>query len=353
MCGFVSERLAMVNDRLTVVHEAFAADEGLEERGMRVMERATKAMRKSERRRMWFRCAAWWRMEGPVRDRYAQDQRGAWAAAAGTGAVGGGVYRRGDALSGRGADGGEFALAAGIADGRGLSCVLVLDGEEGEERFGLMVDRVGGVVLLERKMLAENPTTLDEVSRALYSGAYRMADGLLIQLDPWRLNPLRLNETGLFRHGHGRGRGAALGFGSRFDGREGRVRMRALIVDDSRFIREYVRQHLERMGIFCSEAETGGDAALMVLTRDVFDVMLLDVNMPGINGLECVRQVRERGMAPKMKVMMVTTEADNSYIMQALENGADEFLMKPFSPQSLREKLVLLGFETVSYGERV
>lgn len=127
--------------------------------------------------------------------------------------------------------------------------------------------------------------------------------------------------------------------------------MRALIVDDSRFIREYVRQHLERMGICCSEAENGGDA-LTVLARDVFDVMLLDVNMPGINGLECVRQVRERGMAPKMKVMMVTTEADNSYITQALENGADEFLMKPFSPQSLREKLVLLGFETVSYGER-
>jgi len=46
-----------------------------------------------------------------------------------------------------------------------------------------------------------------------------------------------------------------------------------------------------------------------------------------------------------MKVMVVTTEADNSFIRQALEYGADEFLMKPFSPQSLREKLLLLGFE--------
>jgi two-component system chemotaxis response regulator CheY len=45
-----------------------------------------------------------------------------------------------------------------------------------------------------------------------------------------------------------------------------------------------------------------------------------------------------------MKIMMVTTEADHSFIRQALENGADEFLMKPFSPQSLREKLALLGF---------
>lgn len=104
----------------------------------------------------------------------------------------------------------------GLPMAEGLSCVLVLDGEDGEERFGLMVDRVGGVMLLERKMLAENPTTLDEVSKTLYSGAYRMADQLLIQLDPGRLNPVRLGETGLFRHGvgqAGRGRGAGLAAG--------------------------------------------------------------------------------------------------------------------------------------------
>jgi two-component system chemotaxis response regulator CheY len=45
-----------------------------------------------------------------------------------------------------------------------------------------------------------------------------------------------------------------------------------------------------------------------------------------------------------MKVMMVTTEADNSFITKALDNGADEFLMKPFTPESLREKMILLGF---------
>ena len=77
----------------------------------------------------------------------------------------------------------------------------------------------------------------------------------------------------------------------------------------------------------------------------VFDAMLVDVNMPVMDGLECVKHLREERLAPRMKVMMVTTEADNSFIRQALDYGADEFLMKPFSSQSLREKMSLLGFD--------
>jgi two-component system chemotaxis response regulator CheY len=88
-----------------------------------------------------------------------------------------------------------------------------------------------------------------------------------------------------------------------------------------------------------------GSNALEVLasTQD-FDLMLLDVNMPVMNGLECVKALREARLGPAMKVMMVTTEADHSFIETALDNGADEFLMKPFTPESLREKLALLGF---------
>lgn len=123
--------------------------------------------------------------------------------------------------------------------------------------------------------------------------------------------------------------------------------MRALIVDDSSFIRDYIRQNMEYLGWVCEEA-TNGDAALGLLRVGGagFDAMLVDVNMPVMDGLECVKQLREELLAPRMKVMMVTTEADNSFIGRALEYGADEFLMKPFSSQSLREKLVLMGFET-------
>ena len=121
--------------------------------------------------------------------------------------------------------------------------------------------------------------------------------------------------------------------------------MRALIVDDSKFIRQYLRQHLERFGVVCEEAENGS-LAVDLLRRDPgFDLMLSDVNMPVMNGLECVRQLRLLELAPRMKVVMVTTEADSSFINRALDFGADEFLMKPFTPQSLREKLLLVGFD--------
>jgi two-component system chemotaxis response regulator CheY len=119
--------------------------------------------------------------------------------------------------------------------------------------------------------------------------------------------------------------------------------MRALIVDDSRFIRQHLRQLLERDGTECEEA-TDGREALRVLRRSAaFDFMLLDVNMPQMNGLECVKALRDAGLHPPMKVMMVTTEADNSFICRALECGADEFLMKPFTPEGLSEKLAMLG----------
>jgi two-component system chemotaxis response regulator CheY len=119
--------------------------------------------------------------------------------------------------------------------------------------------------------------------------------------------------------------------------------MRALIVDDSRFIRQYLRQLLEGMGLSCEEAMDGVEALEMLRGTSLFDFMLLDVNMPKMNGLECVKALREAGLQPPMKVMMVTTEADNSYICQALDYGADEFLMKPFTPESLREKLAMIG----------
>jgi two-component system, chemotaxis family, chemotaxis protein CheY len=119
--------------------------------------------------------------------------------------------------------------------------------------------------------------------------------------------------------------------------------MRALIVDDSSFIREYLRHLLNRMDVVCEEAKDGSDALAVLEAEESFDLMLLDVNMPVMNGLECVKKLREAKRGPEMKVMMVTTEADHSFITTALDNGADEFLMKPFTPESLREKMLLLG----------
>ena len=119
--------------------------------------------------------------------------------------------------------------------------------------------------------------------------------------------------------------------------------MRALIVDDSRFIRQHLRQLLEHIGLSCEEATDGREALKKLHASDGFDFMLVDVNMPHMSGLECVKRLRDAGLHPPMKVMMVTTESDNLFIHRALEFGADEFLMKPFTPESLREKLMMLG----------
>jgi two-component system chemotaxis response regulator CheY len=73
-----------------------------------------------------------------------------------------------------------------------------------------------------------------------------------------------------------------------------------------------------------------------------FDLALLDWNMPVMNGLDMLKQLRAEGYSD-LKVMMVTTEAENDYILRALDAGADEYLMKPFDDEALTEKLAMLG----------
>ena len=118
--------------------------------------------------------------------------------------------------------------------------------------------------------------------------------------------------------------------------------MRALIVDDSRFVRGYVRSLLEAKGIECEEAGDGQAALELVLAGQPFDVALVDWNMPVMNGIEMLTQLRARGFTG-IKVMMVTTEAENDFIVRALDAGADEYLMKPFDGEALTEKLAMLG----------
>jgi len=118
--------------------------------------------------------------------------------------------------------------------------------------------------------------------------------------------------------------------------------MRALIVDDSRFVRGYLRGLLEEKGIECEEA-ADGQAGIDQLTAGLpFDLALVDWNMPVMNGLDMLKTMRAQGYSD-VKVMMVTTEAENDFIIRALDAGADEYLMKPFDDEALTEKLAMLG----------
>lgn len=87
----------------------------------------------------------------------------------------------------------------GMEEHAGRCCVLVMEDDGAGERFGLVVDAVGGVVTVSRRKLEANPCTLEARGRWLFDGAYKMETGLMIRLDPLRLCPSRLSETGLFR----------------------------------------------------------------------------------------------------------------------------------------------------------
>jgi len=118
--------------------------------------------------------------------------------------------------------------------------------------------------------------------------------------------------------------------------------MRALIVDDSRFVRSFVRSLLEEKGMECVEAADGRAGLEQLHGGASFDLALIDWNMPVMNGLEMLKKLREEGFS-QVRVMMVTTEAENDHILSALDAGADEYLMKPFDVEALNDKLAMLG----------
>ena len=115
-----------------------------------------------------------------------------------------------------------------------------------------------------------------------------------------------------------------------------------LIVDDSRVIRGIARGILQDLGFETNEAADGKEA-LAACLKHMPDAVLLDWNMPVMNGLDFLKQLRlmPGGKAPK--VFFCTTENDMSHITQALETGADEFIMKPFDAEILTSKLALQG----------
>lgn len=92
----------------------------------------------------------------------------------------------------------SFRALLGLERRAKASCVLVLDDEQNEERFGLVVDEVGGVLTMARDAFEPNPSTLDERCMELFDGTCRTPSGLMVRLDPMRLRPSRLAATGMF-----------------------------------------------------------------------------------------------------------------------------------------------------------
>jgi len=116
-----------------------------------------------------------------------------------------------------------------------------------------------------------------------------------------------------------------------------------LVVDDSSVIRKVARRILEGLEFEIAEAEDG-EQALEVCRGKMPDGILLDWNMPKMDGYEFLRSLRKMPQGDRPKVVFCTTENDVAHIARALHAGANEYIMKPFTGEMIREKLEMLGF---------
>lgn len=118
----------------------------------------------------------------------------------------------------------------------------------------------------------------------------------------------------------------------------------ALVVDDSKTIRTILRRILCEEKFEVAEAGNGIEALQVIDTcADTLCLVLADWNMPEMNGFELLKQMRSRPELNDVKVVMVTTESEMGHIASALEAGADEYVMKPFTREILKEKLQIIG----------
>ena len=119
--------------------------------------------------------------------------------------------------------------------------------------------------------------------------------------------------------------------------------MKAIVVDDSRATRTILKRALTSQGFDVIEAGDGRQALDVLGQSGAVDLALVDWNMPVMTGYELICEVRARRDLDRMAIMMVTTETESAQVQRALDAGANEYVMKPFTEDVLREKLLLLG----------
>jgi two-component system chemotaxis response regulator CheY len=120
--------------------------------------------------------------------------------------------------------------------------------------------------------------------------------------------------------------------------------VKALVVDDSRAIRMLLNKTLSQLGYEVQEAANGREALEIIETgNSEVKLVLADWNMPEMNGLDLLKRLRQNPALTSLAVVMVTTETEIEQIAEAMEAGANEYVMKPFTRDILVEKLELAG----------
>lgn len=121
---------------------------------------------------------------------------------------------------------------------------------------------------------------------------------------------------------------------------------KVLIIDDSRAMRQIIGKIMKQLGFEIFEAGDGKEGIdQLEQHKDEVELVLVDWNMPVMNGYEFVQAVRAQDEFANHKLVMVTTETEPSQMAKALMAGVDEFVMKPFTSEILIEKLMLIGVD--------
>ncbi len=116
--------------------------------------------------------------------------------------------------------------------------------------------------------------------------------------------------------------------------------VKLLVVDDSSTMRRIIKNTLERLGhTDILEAEHGLEAWDLLTQNDDVKVVITDWNMPEMNGLDLVKKIRAEQKYEDMPIIMVTTEGGKAEVITALKSGVNNYIVKPFTPQVLKEKL--------------
>lgn len=118
--------------------------------------------------------------------------------------------------------------------------------------------------------------------------------------------------------------------------------MKILIVDDSTTMRRIIKTQLETMGVSAIVEASNGEEALGVLQQNMpVDIIMLDWNMPVMDGITFLKKVRADGTYKNVKIIMCTSESEKSRVVEALKEGANNYIVKPFTPEAVKEKLGL------------
>ncbi|MFZ4125039.1 MAG: response regulator [Rickettsiales bacterium] len=116
-----------------------------------------------------------------------------------------------------------------------------------------------------------------------------------------------------------------------------------LIVDDSKIVRKVMSKIIQPLGYTTLEAENGQEALNTLTSGTTVDLVMLDWNMPIMNGIECLKALRARTDINQPPVIFCTTENEFAKIQEAMMSGANEYVMKPFDEEIIRGKLEQLG----------